>query len=490
MASAVLASRNEPYWGERKVYMRKYTNSNANTNKNKSVPFENLNPNPYPNPTPKPIPKPNKQKQSHDPASNLHFRQREPSPLRETTSPNQKLICVSEAARESFHGGYVTFNLGAYTRRELKELKQRLVYELEQVRALKTRLETVNSEAQSGHPNSQFSTTRPPPLRLNNVSTNPPNTKQQSRTPKSYKIKKKGPGQGPGSKRTNPFSNDPNPKRPAVDPLTEKILSSMMKRCGQILGKLMKHKFAWVFNKPVDVMGLGLFDYHQVIKKPMDLGTVKSNLDSHVYKSPIQFATDVRLTFDNAMAYNPKVHDVHGMAQQLLAKFNEMFNPAYKKFEDEQLRVYGQIQIPAPVEPPRPPPALVKQAVEAQEGVLVEQGRVGKLPKPKARDPNKREMSFEEKANLGKELEELPQEKMMQLLLIVKKRNGHLAQDGDEIELDMGAIDTETLWELDRFVNNYKKMVSKIKRQELINNQVTPAQTKINKVNGIAIFVF
>lgn len=53
---------------------------------------------------------------------------------------------------------------------------------------------------------------------------------------------------------------------------------------------------------------------------------------------------------------------------------------------------------------------------------------------------------------------------------IIRKRNGHLKQDGDEIELDIEAVDTETLWELDRLVTNYKKMVSKIKRQALMSN--------------------
>ncbi|CAI9771683.1 unnamed protein product [Fraxinus pennsylvanica] len=39
---------------------------------------------------------------------------------------------------------------------------------------------------------------------------------------------------------------------------------------------------------------------------------------------------------------------------------------------------------------------------------------------------------------------------MPQLVKIIRKGNEHLAQDGDEIELDIEALDTETLWELDR----------------------------------------
>jgi hypothetical protein len=106
-----------------------------------------------------------------------------------------------------------------------------------------------------------------------------------------------------------------------------------------------------------------------------------------------------------------------------------------------------------------------------------------KQPKPKARDPNKREMNVEEKHKLGLGLQILPPEKMEQVVQIIRKRNGHLEQDGDEIELDMEAVDTETLWELDRLVTNWKKMVSKIKRQALMDNNNNDVPS--NKGNGV-----
>ncbi|GJS39764.1 bromodomain, NET domain protein [Tanacetum coccineum] len=59
------------------------------------------------------------------------------------------------------------------------------------------------------------------------------------------------------------------------------------------------------------------------------------------------------------------------------------------------------------------------------------------------------------------------------LLTIIRKRNDQLAQEGDEIELDIEALDTETLWELDRFVTNWKKFVSKTKRQALMVNSAS-----------------
>lgn len=47
--------------------------------------------------------------------------------------------------------------------------------------------------------------------------------------------------------------------------------------CKDILNELLsKHTaYAWPFLKPVDAQALQLNDYHEIIKYPMDLGTVK-----------------------------------------------------------------------------------------------------------------------------------------------------------------------------------------------------------------------
>ena len=88
--------------------------------------------------------------------------------------------------------------------------------------------------------------------------------------------------------------------------------------------------------------------------------------------------------------------------------------------------------------------------------------------KPKAKDPNKREMSTEEKQKLGIGLQSLPPEKIGHVVDILMKRNRKL-RDEYEFEVDVEALDTETLWELDRFVTNYKK----IERQALMSHRVS-----------------
>ncbi|KAJ1495788.1 Bromodomain-containing protein, partial [Baffinella frigidus] len=59
------------------------------------------------------------------------------------------------------------------------------------------------------------------------------------------------------------------------------------------------------FLEPLDPIALGLYDYFEVVKRPMDLGTVERTLKGGEYASARDFLADLRRIFDNAMLYNP-----------------------------------------------------------------------------------------------------------------------------------------------------------------------------------------
>lgn len=58
------------------------------------------------------------------------------------------------------------------------------------------------------------------------------------------------------------------------------------------------------FRVPVDWQGMGLIDYPEIVKSPMDLGTVKANIEGDKYLSVEDIAADVRLVWSNCMLYN------------------------------------------------------------------------------------------------------------------------------------------------------------------------------------------
>ena len=92
-------------------------------------------------------------------------------------------------------------------------------------------------------------------------------------------------------------------------------------KCLEVLKVLQSHQHGWVFNSPVDPVELGLPDYFEVIKRPMDLGTIRKKLENGCYHSLEEFEEHVHLTFDNAMLYNPEGSVVYNMAEEMKAKF-------------------------------------------------------------------------------------------------------------------------------------------------------------------------
>jgi len=104
-----------------------------------------------------------------------------------------------------------------------------------------------------------------------------------------------------------------------------------LSECTKILHHLMKQQFAWPFLEPVDPVKLNIMDYFDVVKTPMDLGTIQKNLEAGEYDSVDAFASDVRLVWKNAMTYNSADNGIHKWALQLSQMFDKKMNRLQKK---------------------------------------------------------------------------------------------------------------------------------------------------------------
>ena len=69
-----------------------------------------------------------------------------------------------------------------------------------------------------------------------------------------------------------------------------------------LLNQMMKHRDGWPFDRPITKSDAP--DYHKIITKPMDLGTVRSGLVRMKYTCNQEVLEDVRLVFRNCWAYN------------------------------------------------------------------------------------------------------------------------------------------------------------------------------------------
>ncbi|CAG8436105.1 758_t:CDS:2 [Ambispora gerdemannii] len=69
-----------------------------------------------------------------------------------------------------------------------------------------------------------------------------------------------------------------------------------------VLQALRNHRYAWPFQEPVNAEIVP--DYYHIIKNPMDLQTLKQNMENDKYPTIIEFSNDAQRIFDNARQYN------------------------------------------------------------------------------------------------------------------------------------------------------------------------------------------
>lgn len=100
-------------------------------------------------------------------------------------------------------------------------------------------------------------------------------------------------------------------------------LSEPLQKCASILKSMKEKHEAGPFLEPVDWEYYGLTDYPEVIKKPMDLGTVTTNLESGQYSTVEKFQADVRLVWKNAMMYNQPGSEIYTTAEKLSQAFEK-----------------------------------------------------------------------------------------------------------------------------------------------------------------------
>ncbi|GJU64819.1 transcription factor GTE7-like protein [Tanacetum coccineum] len=470
MASAILTNRNGQRAGD---FINRFQNPNPNFNRfqnfanppnfNRFQNFENPNPNfnkleYFTNPNPNngyyqlpPSCVPPAPAFTRLTPANVYGHNQLPPP---SFAPPARATFTGETPANVYGPGIrsVRYRIGTYTKRELKVLKKQLQSDLERVRILNHWI------GQSPVPEICYR----PPEAVNTVNEAVRTTLGKNRTiTKVTKILK--PVDGKFTKISKPISSVLKVVPSVRDAKMTKTLKAMsvqevkitrqsggtkrgrqksrktmvMRECGKILGNLMKHKNGWVFNKPVDVHDLKCYDYHNVIKSPMDLGTIKSKIANNGYCSSLEFASDVRLCFNNAMEYNGKGSDVYLMAEGLLVIFEDMFKLMSPKPKRHDRSANVSVVVDEPVQ---------NEVVEVK------------------RNYGERVMTKEEKQELASRYmnTQLMAEDMDQLEVILKKRVSCMERQGDEMELDLALLDDETLWDLHGFIDRlHKKPVKK-----------------------------
>ncbi|RVW67407.1 Transcription factor GTE1 [Vitis vinifera] len=285
-----------------------------------------------------------------------------------------------------------------------------------------------------------------------------------------------------------------------------KRMQELMRQFGTILRQITQHKWAWPFMQPVDVEGLGLHDYYEVIEKPMDFSTIKNKMeakDGAGYKNVREICADVRLVFKNAMKYNDERRDVHVMAKTLLGKFEEKWLQLLPKVAEEDKRreeeeAEAQLDMHLAQEAAHAKMARdisnelfeIDMHLDDIREIIVQKCRkwidISHVPcirlligliclasEESCRQIQDLKTSTEEKRKLGAALSRLSAEDLSKALEIVAQSNPSFQATAEEVHLDIDAQRESTLWRLKFFVKDALEIQGKSSASMGGNNTAT-----------------
>jgi hypothetical protein len=102
------------------------------------------------------------------------------------------------------------------------------------------------------------------------------------------------------------------------------IFDHWEKAAHRMMMTLQRNSSAWIFAEPVNVSLLGIEDYFDIVKKPMDFGTIKGKLKEQRYANISEFTEDMELVFYNCKLYNGEISGVGQMGKQVHDEYRRL----------------------------------------------------------------------------------------------------------------------------------------------------------------------
>ncbi|EME31085.1 Transcription factor GTE2 [Galdieria sulphuraria] len=354
-------------------------------------------------------------------------------------------------------------------------------------------------------------------------------------------------------------------------------------KCKNVLKSLMERKDARAFLKPIDELFTSeeIPGYFQIVKHPMDLGTVLYRMELGLYRHPTveelpkypqfdleRFKADVRLVWENAMTYNLQGTPYHTTAAKLSETFERKLEATLRSLPETKLfksKEKKRQSVSRPVQerpvkkqnvssmkrktPPEansnklshhsftkvkptastsaatttvstdkknrnnhrtyssfaaashasmtaesPSSSIQKlqekirelermQARMASSSIEYQSQDISSSPSPLVNVP----MTYEEKRKLGDNINLLPGDKLAKVVQIIMRHKGSTpVNDREEIEIDIDALDTRTLREMEAFVQSaLQKRVQKKKGSSLGETFTTQTSSVTSELENL-----
>lgn len=204
----------------------------------------------------------------------------------------------------------------------------------------------------------------------------------------------------------------PVSKEPAY--YKNKIEDEEIKKLMKIFEIMQKDQKAKEFLKPVDYIGLNLLDYPKIISHPMDLGTVRINLENGEYETFQDLMSDLNLIWRNCRTYNIPGSEIVKMANHCDKRMKSLIDKQFKN---------------------------MKPKVDSSKGKKEKEKE-----KEKVKEKENASLSLSEKANLIQNIREQTNENLTQIVKTILKECPKALEDIDneKLQIKIDLLDLRT----------------------------------------------
>ncbi|KAH9077198.1 Bromodomain-containing protein [Lactarius deliciosus] len=120
--------------------------------------------------------------------------------------------------------------------------------------------------------------------------------------------------------------DEPGPVRrrgrpPAADSQTSKKFQTVII---MVHSQISQHRNGNIFHNPIKKSEAP--DYYDIVKRPMDLKTIKARIREGQIASSAEFQRDVYLMFANSLMYNRPGSDIYTMAEEMMLESEAQIN--------------------------------------------------------------------------------------------------------------------------------------------------------------------
>lgn len=208
-----------------------------------------------------------------------------------------------------------------------------------------------------------------------------------------------------------------------------------LRKMSKLVSSMLTKSDTAPFREPVNWRELELWDYPKIIKRPMDLGTVKRKLESTQYEIANECAEDIRLIWSNCMTYNQEGSDFYLLAQALS-----------RKFEDRFRKVRAEYDVGDSIDNAK------------SDGHYHAKGGDGSGSSSSLRDNNK-PPTLEDKTQFAGNIFKIGGDALGYVMQVIDLRCPQAIERGnggaeDELEINVDSLDSRTFAELDRFIQD------------------------------------